>query len=253
MKDSVFPALLKHWRNSRGLSQLDLSLAADVSARHISFLETGRSKPSENMVLQLASTLDIPLRDRNTLLSSAGFEPRYRNASPAELMEGVVGKALQAIKRAHEPYPLTVLDRLYNVVDMNGGAQNMFSMLAVTETNVLRAMFSENLRPFIENWEQCARVALERLHGEVLARPHDDELAELFRELTSIIGLKTEDVAIGFDEPAVVFRFVLGDSKLEFLTTLTTFNAPQNVALDELVIESYFPTNDETRAFFANL
>ena len=116
----LFPALLKHWRRQRGLSQLDLALAADVSARHVSFLETGRSTPSAEMVLLLATTLSVPLRQVNAMLRAAGHDPVYDEADgplPAPILE-----ALSLLKQHHEPYPLIVIDHTYRVVDVNKGA-----------------------------------------------------------------------------------------------------------------------------------
>ena len=124
----LFPALLKHWRRQRGLSQLDLALNADVSARHVSFLETGRSLPSPEMVLRLATTLGVPLRQVNAMLRSAGHEPVYDESDDA--LPPAVTDALRLLKAHHEPYPLVVVDRAYRVRDLNDGAARLLSTVS---------------------------------------------------------------------------------------------------------------------------
>lgn len=255
----VFPALLKYWRGARGMSQLDLSLAAGVSARHISFLETGRSSPSEEMVLRLGATLGVPLREQNALLRAAGFAERFEE--DAELSPRLA-EALDRMMRAQEPYPLVVMNRLYDVVQTNrAGALLMSRILkgdlprlsAKGPLNALRLTFEERgLRPHIENWDALARNLLIRLQREVLQNPADTELAGLLEELLDQPGVPDDwhvpDLGKVCD-PTVNVRFRCEGRTLEFLTTLTTFNAPQNVALQELQIESYYPIDGETEAF----
>ena len=123
----LFPALLKHWRGRRGLSQLDLALAADVSSRHVSFLETGRSSPSASMVLRLAQALHVPLRHINAMLHAAGHEAVYPEPTPGQALPDEVARALDLLKSHHDPFPVVVLDRKYDVIDLNRGALALFS------------------------------------------------------------------------------------------------------------------------------
>ena len=126
--ERVFPALLKYWRGQRGMSQLDLSLAAEVSARHISFLETARSRPSVEMVLTLAETLDVPLRNRNELLRAAGFGARYPEPGIDALLAGPLGITIETMAAHHEPFPLIVIDRTYRVLRLNGAARALIAL-----------------------------------------------------------------------------------------------------------------------------
>ena len=260
-RERVFAALLKYWRGHRGMSQLDLSLVAEVSSRHISFLETGRSNPSPEMVLLLAEALDVPMRDTNELLRAAGFEPRFSEPDIDELLSGSLGTAVDTMLSHHEPFPMMVVDRLYNIVRLNGGGSGLFAIAGIDTTvsepvNVLSVLFDPANRELIGNWAQIASALLRRLQREVFHRPHDQALNELLSEL-----LDTPDVPQNWrqpdlsepDEPMLPVEFRAGDLSLKFLTTITEFNAPQNVTLEELRIESYFPVDEQTRELWEQL
>jgi transcriptional regulator with XRE-family HTH domain len=254
-RSALFPALLRHWRSRRGLSQLDLALAADVSARHISFLETGRARPSREMILQLAASLSVPLREQNALLRAAGFPDEYPEPNPND-----VGKPIRdAIARMlaqHEPYPMLVLDRRYDVVQLNGGATRLFTSLVrdpsrvPAKLNAMHALFDTHLlRSAVLDWERIAHGMVARLHRETLARPEDAELAGLLRSLFEYPDVPESWRQADFAAPndaALTLRLKHGDQELAFLATLTMFSAPQNVTLEELRIESYFPLDDAT-------
>ena len=239
------------------MSQLDLSLIAEVSARHISFLETGRSNPSTEMVLLLAEALDVPMRDTNELLRAAGFASHFDEPTVDELLSGPLGDAVRTMLDHHEPFPMMVVDRLYNVLRTNRAGTMLFALADVdlaghspSEVNVLRLLFDPANRAMIGDWEVTARTVLRRFQREVLQRPHDIEMAALLEELTNTHGLPADwrqpDPSAP-DDPMLGLEFRSGDIGLRFLTTMTEFNAPQNVTLDELRIESYFPIDDETR------
>jgi len=257
--DRVFPALLKHWRGGRGMSQLDLALSADVSARHISFLETGRSGPSVEMVRLLAEALDIPLRSRNDLLRAAGFAGEYPEPDISTLLGGQLGAAVDTMGAHHEPYPMMVTDGHYNVVRANVAGTRILQLVGVElpdksgdeEVNLLRMMFAPDVQPMFANWDAVGGDVLRRLQREVLQRPHDADLAALFDELLASSAVpavwRQPDPTTGGD-PTLVLRFQFGDQSLAFLTTMTQFNAPQSVTLDELRIESWFPLDSETDA-----
>ncbi len=252
----LFPALLRHWRNRRGLSQLDLALAADVSPRHVSFLETGRAQPSRDMVLRLGATLSVPLRDQNAMLRASGFTEEFPEPSFAAGLPAGVTQAIERMLRQHEPYPMTVLDRRYQLLRANDGATRVFSRLLADPSalasppNVFVMLFDPRLvRPFVVDWEATARGLLSRLHREALAGDSDGELGALLRTLLAFPGVpeswRQPDFSLP-SEPTLTLRLQRDRLKLSFLTTLTVFNAPQNVTLEELRLESYFPLDDET-------
>ncbi|MGI9604501.1 MAG: helix-turn-helix domain-containing protein [Acidimicrobiales bacterium] len=258
-QDSVFPALLRYWRQQRGMSQLDLGLAADVSARHVSFLESGRSHPSVEMVSLLSETLAIPLRDRNELLRGAGFPASYPEPGIDDLLAGPLGLAVDTMLAQHEPYPMLIFDRLYNVVRTNAGGAMFLSLAGVDEpvgTNIMTLLFDDTPRALVTNWHDVAGDILRRVQREAMHRPNDEGLAELMADLLSRPNIpddwRTPDLLASSD-PMVAMRVRVGDDDLAFLATITSFNAPSNVTLDELRIESYLPLDDPTRRFFEAL
>lgn len=253
---ALFPALLRHWRSRRGHSQLDLAVAADVSSRHISFLETGRAQPSREMVLRLAATLEVPLREQNALLRAAGFADAFAEPDANNGLSPSVVGAIERMLAQHEPFPMTVLDRSYTVVRANAGGGRLLAHLIaepdalVGPPNALALLFDPRLaRPFVLEWERVARDVVARLHREALAAPEDRALASLLRSLFAYPDVpeswRQPDFS-ALSEPTLTLRLRRGDLALGFLTTMTVFNAPQNVTLDELRIESYFPLDDAT-------
>ncbi|MEM0961765.1 MAG: helix-turn-helix transcriptional regulator [Bacteroidota bacterium] len=255
----VFSALLRYWRTRRGLSQLDLALAADISARHISFLETGRSRPSEGMVLLLAATLDVPLRERNVMLREAGYAPAFDEPGLGSLSEGV-RHALSVLLRQHEPYPMMILDRGYDVLDMNGPGRALATLMGAegaTRWNAVRALFDPaGARRYLTNWESVAREFVARLQRESLRAPHNDRLRQLLDEILDRPDVpddwRTPDLALGA-EGALTLHVDLGGTTLAFVTTMMGFHAPQNVTLDEVQVESYVPLDEATAEACARL
>lgn len=259
----LFPALLKHWRRQRGLSQLDLALAADVSARHVSFLETGRSTPSAEMVVQLASSLGVPLRQVNALLRAAGHDPVYDESHDA--LPAAVTDALSLLKAHQEPFPLVVVDRTYRVLDLNRGALALFgavlgtgapegpvdaSAIAALDLNLARLTFDPNgAQPSLANFDQVGRELLWRIQREVLADPDDGEMSDLLDELLALPtvdpGWRQVDLLVPSD-PALVLHLRADGLDLRFLTMITAFQAPQNVAVEHLRIETWFPYDEPT-------
>lgn len=258
----LFPALLKHWRRRRGLSQLDLALIADVSARHVSFLETGRSRPSPEMVVQLASSLGLPLRQVNAMLRAAGHDPVYDETE--EAIPAVVTSALTLLKEHHEPFPLIVVDRTYDVLDMNRGAARLFASIlgdgvaspqdptdVVAEgLNLARLTFDPNgAQPWLANFDEVGRELLWRIQREVLADPDDGEIQDLLDDLLAMPTIDPDwrqvDLQVPSD-PALILHMRRDGVDLRFLTTITAFQAPQNVAVEHLRIETWFPCDDMT-------
>ena len=248
----TFGERLRDWRATRHLSQLDLAATAGVSQRHISFLETGRAKPSREMVIHLAATLDVPLRHRNELLDSAGYAPAYRQRGPEDLQMAQVREVLDRLLEAHEPFPAYIVDRLWNLVAANAVATRIMALAMPPGSdpdqfagNVMRLMLHPaGARSAVANWEEVAGVLLRRLSREVLERPGDAELADLLDEARSYVGDDTIDGA----EPVpradellvpIVLRTPLGD--LETFTTIATIGAAHDVTLEELRIETLLP------------
>ncbi|MEM1271773.1 MAG: helix-turn-helix transcriptional regulator [Bacteroidota bacterium] len=256
----VFPALLKYWRRRRGLSQLDLALTAEVSARHVSFLETGRSKPSKGMVLLLGSVLDVPLREQNVMLREAGFAPHFPEPALDALGDPGVQHALDAMLQHHAPFPMFVLDRAYNVLRMNTPARCMIESAlgnVPVPLNVANAFFGpDGFKASIENWEAVAKSFIGRLHREVLQAPNDARLSGLLEEVLGYPDIpeawRTPDLTTG-SESALTVRVQASGEILTFVVAMMAFHAPQNVTLEEIQIEAYFPGDAQTAALCAHV
>ena len=244
--------LLRDWRQRRRLSQLDLALEAGVSARHLSFLETGRSKPSREMVLHLAEELDVPLRERNRLLLAAGFAPAYaeRTIDAPELEP--VREALDLVLGGHEPFPALVVDRWWNLVAANRAVALLTAGVAPAllepPANVLRlSLHPDGLAPRIANLGEWRAHLLDRLRREV-ALTADPVLAELLEEVSDFPG--GEPFELPGSEPgiAVPLRVRTGDAELRFFSTVATFGTAIDVTVAELSIEAFFPADAPTAA-----
>lgn len=253
----LFPALLKHWRRMRGLSQLDLALTADVSARHISFLETGRSTPSAEMVLRLAAALAVPLRHVDAMLRAAGHAAMH-GQEPDDALPAPVAEALTLLKRHHEPFPLMVLDGAYRLRDLNRAAGALLGVVLggtaapAAGLNLARLCFDPaGARPFLVNFDEVGRELLWRIQREVLAHPDDGDLQALLDELLAMPTVDPDwrhvDLAVP-SHPALIVHLRAGGADLRFLTTVTTFQAPQNLAVEQLRIETWLPYDEPTAA-----
>jgi transcriptional regulator with XRE-family HTH domain len=238
--------LLKTWRTKRRLSQLDLALEAGVSTRHLSFVETGRSRPSEQMVIHLAEQLDVPLRDRNRMLLAAGYAPIYSQRPLAEL--GPVKEALDQLLKSHEPFPAIVVDRAWNVVAANEAIPLLTAGAAAhllePPINALRlTLHPEGMAPRIANLGQWRAHLLRALEIEAQGSA-DDTLSTLFEELKSYPGPDGEP------GPHDVFLPLRmhgpNDTELRFLSTRTSFSTALDVTVSELAIESFFPADEHT-------
>lgn len=254
----LFPALLKHWRGKRGLSQLDLALAAGVSSRHLSFLETGRSGASAAMVLGLATTLDVPLRQANAMLRAAGHAPAYPEPAPGDVLPASVRAAIELLKAHHEPFPVIVIDRTYRVLDVNAGAAALVGSLlpegatAGGELNLARLTFDPAWgRAAIVNFDEVGRELLWRMQREVMAEPDHGPLRDLLDE---VLATKTIDPDWRRADPTVAsaptveLHLRVADEIWSFTVLVTVLQAPLTVALDELRIETWYPNDEITTA-----
>jgi len=254
---SGFGRLLREWRARRGMSQLDLAVEAGVSSRHLSFVETGRATPSREMVVLLARALDVPFRDRNDLLTSAGYAAIYRATSLDSPALAQARRALDYMLRQQEPYPALVLDRHWNVLKVNEGTtrvQAVFLDAAQVATlgapNAMRLMFHPKaFRPWIVNWEPTAASLIQWLHRDVATGFADAETRALLEELLSYPDTPRQWRSLDLDAspaPFLPIEFRKGDLVLRYFTTLTTLGTPHDITLQELRIESFFPADEAT-------
>jgi transcriptional regulator with XRE-family HTH domain len=265
--------LLRQWRSVRGRNQLDLSIETGISQRHISFIESGRSTPSRQTLLEIAQVLDVPLRERNALLLSAGFAPVYSEAAwDSGQMQGIT-KALERILRQHEPFPALVMDRYWNVLMTNESAPRFFNCFIDMSQrkgprNMLHLVFDpDGMRPFVEHWDEVATSLIQRVRTEATGRVIDEKtrelLAALFAYSDGKIGLRpgghraTQNRPEPRDEdhratgaasilPMIPISFRKSETVLNYFSLVTTVGTPQTVAAQELRIESMFPADEET-------
>ncbi|MGA9491155.1 MAG: helix-turn-helix transcriptional regulator [Mycobacterium sp.] len=252
MSQATVGVLLREWRTRRRVSQLDLSLNVGVSARHLSFIETGRSRPSPEMVIALAEGLDIPLRERNTLLLAAGFAPRYQ---ARRLEDSALSPARAAIARlldAHDPYPGVVIDRCWNIVGANAAASALTAglpdQLLGPPANVYRlSLHPDGLAGRTVNFAEWGGYLLHQLRRTV-ALTGDPAVRALEEEVLAYPGVAALTArAAAPDSTSLLVPFVLdvgGGRRLSMFTTLTTFGTPLDVTLAELAVELFYPADD---------
>jgi transcriptional regulator with XRE-family HTH domain len=244
-----FGQRLRRWREHRHLTQLDLALQAEISTRHLSFVETGRASPSRDMVLRLAEHLDVPLRERNALLLSAGFAPAYgETALDAPAMEQVRA-ALRQLLDAHEPFPGIVVDRQWNLVESNVSATlflaNVAPQLLEPPINVLRlSLHPEGLSRSISNLAEWRAHLLDRLQRQV-ALTNDPEVRKLYDELRGYPGGAAVPPALA-GEVVTRLRLRTDTEELSFFTVIASFGTPIDITLAELAIEWFFPADAHT-------
>jgi transcriptional regulator with XRE-family HTH domain len=245
-------AQLRDWRRRRRLSQLDLALEAGISTRHLSFVETGRSRPSAEMVLHLADQLGVPLRERNQLLLSAGYAPAYAQRDLDAPDMGPVREAMEQVLRGHEPYPAVVVDRHWGMVAANAAValltEGVAADLLEPPANVLRiALHPDGMAPRIVNLAEWRAHLLERLGREAVVTG-DPALAALHAEVAAYPH--PEPAAVSRDpgaaDIAVPLRIRAGAEELAFISTVTTFGTATDVTVAELSIESFFPADAGT-------
>jgi transcriptional regulator with XRE-family HTH domain len=245
-----FGSLMKQWRQRRRLSQLDLAIEADVSSRHVSFIETGRSAPSRAMVLRLAEALDVPLREQNQLLVAAGLAPVYAERSLADPDMAGVRDGIDKVLRAYEPYPCLAVDRGWNMVAANAGTGVLMEGVAahlLDPPSALRiSLHPDGLAPRIRNLGQWRHHVVGRLRREV-AISGSDELSALLAEIESYPG--------GFDDATDLGGVVVpleidgpDGAPLTFLSTVTTFGTALDLTAAELSIEAFLPADESTAA-----
>jgi transcriptional regulator with XRE-family HTH domain len=253
---------LRAWRQRRRLSQLDLALEAEISAKHLSFLETGRAQPSRDMVLRLAERLEVPLRERNLLLVSAGYAPVFSQRPLDDAALQPARKAVDLVLKGHEPYPAIAIDRHWTLVAHNAAIPALLTSAAPQllrpPVNVLRlSLHPEGLAPRIENLAEWRAHLLARLRQQIEVTA-DSELARLLDELTAYPapgGAKSARADVNQDDAGVVvpLRFSTDAGTLSLFSTTTIFGTPVDVTLAELAIESFFPADAATAELLRRL
>ncbi|EJL21694.1 putative transcriptional regulator [Caulobacter sp. AP07] len=252
--------LLREWRGARRMSQMDLALEAGVSTRHLSCVETGKARPSRELIALLAGALDMPMRDRNALLVAAGFAPGYRETALSAPEMSLVRRAIEFILAQQAPYPAFVVNRHWDVLMANDGLARVFDWLRdgqAVNPNIMRQVFDPaDMRPFIDNWEEVAGDLIRHLHHEVATHPSDKVSRALLDEVLAYpdVPARWEHRELGAAPmPLMTVVFRKGDQRLSFFSTLTTFGTSRDITLEEIRVECMFPADEETAAFCREL
>ncbi len=256
-----FGPQLRSWRQHRKLSQLELALASDVSQRHVSWLETGKARPSRAMVIRLADALDVPLRERNSLLGAAGYAAVYTEQAIDTPAMAPVMRSLRAMLDHHEPFPAVVMNRLWHVQMTNPAMDRLLSLGGDIDAvwdrigddgsrNLARlTLHPEGMRPFIRNWDEAAPVFVRRLRREAVSSGDPAEL-ERVQALAALAALpdRREQEPRAPLLPTLPLELEAGGYRLGLFSVLSTFGTPQDITTDELRIESFFPADEATEA-----
>jgi transcriptional regulator with XRE-family HTH domain len=261
---SDFPAALRYWRGKRGYSQLQLASIGDVSQRHLSFLESGRSQPSKELILKLGIALDIPLRQRNVMLLAAGFAPAYQERALGDPDLAAVRSALEFMLAQQAPYPALVVDRLWQLQMCNEPAAAMFRWLLGMPAdapiplggaiNVLKLMLDPNgVRPFLSNWSDVAADLLHWIQREAMSDGPGSAASTLLAELAALAGGDAATRPANLERNSLPFLPVVVNKDgicLNLFTAIATLGTPRDVTLHELRIETFFPADEVTAAWF---
>jgi transcriptional regulator with XRE-family HTH domain len=262
---SPFGPLLRQWRERRRLSQLALAVDAEISARHLSFIETGRARPSRDMVLLLSRVLEVPPRGRNDLLTAAGYAPVYRETGLEAPAMADVRRALDFILRQQEPYPGLVIDGHWNILLSNGGARRLLGLFLDADAvaavggppNAMRLFYHpRGMRPWIVNWEATAAGLVQWLHRDLARGIADAETSRLLEELLSYPDVPRKWRTLDLDAAPVPFLAVelrKGNTRLTLFSTLTTLGVPYDITLHELRVECFFPADPDSETLLRAL
>lgn len=262
MGTTTYGVLLKQWRTVRGVSQLDLATRAGVSQRHVSFIETGRARPSREMVSHLGLTLDAPPRERNRMLLAAGYAPAHSETPLDEL--GDVKAVLNVILESHMPNPAFVVDRQWNLTLANQAALTLTSLLFPTTPswiqpplNIMRLSFHpEGTRPYMEDWATTASFLLRRLERDAATHPGDNALQDLLAEVLGypdVPELRDTPALPSADELLVTATYILRDTPVSFFTTISVIGDAHDLTLAELRLETFWPADTDSRDRWASL
>ena len=249
-----FATKLRAWRRRRGWSQLDLAGHADISQRHLSFLELGRAAPSRDMVIRLATALDVPLRQHNALLLAAGFAPVWQETDLGAPELAEVRNALDYMLGQQEPFPAVALDRRWNLLKANGGAVRLVEFLVGplapdAKINLADALVGPDiLRPFLLNWSEVVSYFIRSVEADAAAdgTPETAALLERLLSYKDVRPLLKAPASVVAGVPVLPMHFHKGDVSLRLFTTIATLGTPQDITVQELRIESFFPMDRDT-------
>ncbi len=242
---TTYSDMLRHWRKARRLSQLDLALEASVSARHISFLETGRARPSRDMVLHLGDALDVPLHARNAMLGAVGFAPWYRARDWEDAAMAPIRKAIDWMLDRHAPYPGIAIDRLWRIERMNAPAARLFGAIGAAQgVSLLDLIRTPAVQAMIENWPEVAHHSVQRLRHESTACGGVPELEDAITDLAPHAAQSDAEPT-----PAIPTIFRMGDLRLALFGTIAQFGTSADQTIEDLKIELFFPADDTAEAF----
>jgi transcriptional regulator with XRE-family HTH domain len=252
-----FGDMLKEWRAMRRYSQLDLAMAADMSARHLSFLETGRAQPSRGMVLRLAQALEMPKAVANHALQGAGYAAYFpeMSANAAELEP--IHRAIDRMLTRHDPFPGVAVDRHWNIVSANKGGQLLMAMNPPkpgAQPNLIEMLISSHDKPLVENWIEVAALAVVRLRAEIMALGGDPVLQEKADRLSGHVQGRAGTIAdLNLNQAVIPTTLRIGDVRLSLFSTIAHFGSVQDVQAGELRIELMFPMDEVTEDWFESL
>jgi transcriptional regulator with XRE-family HTH domain len=260
-----FGRLLKQWRERRRLSQLALAVDAEISSRHLSFIETGRAKPSREMVLLLSRVLEVPPRGRNDLLTAAGYAPVYRETGLEAPEMADVRRALDFMMNQQEPYPGLVIDGHWNILMTNEGARRLMGLFLDADAvaavggppNAMRLFYHpRGMRPYIVNWEATAAGLIQWLHRDLARGIGDAETSRLLAELLAYPDVPQKWRTLDLDAAPVPFLAVelrRRNTHVRFFSTLTTLGVPYDITLHELRVECFFPADRDSETLLRAL
>lgn len=255
-------AVLRQWRATRRISQLELAMDAGISQRQLSFIESGRSIPKRETLFAIAGALEIPLRERNDLLVASGFAPIYSDAGWSEPKMRSIKAAVDRMLRQQDPYPALLMDRYWNVLSLNDSTERFFgrfidmeARLAALENrgaarNLLHLMFDPaGMRPFIHDWKRVSQSLLARVRRETVGHIVDERTEELLEELFAYSGASagvSPSVSDSDDLPIIPLSFVRDEVVLNYFSMVSTVGTPQSIAAQELRVECIFPADEST-------
>ncbi|MBX9628955.1 MAG: helix-turn-helix transcriptional regulator [Burkholderiales bacterium] len=259
-----FGPLLREWRHARGTSQLDLSLTCGVSQRHLSFLESGRSRPSRDTVLHLAAALNVPLHQQNAMLLSAGFAPVYAERAFDAPDMRPIDRAIEHLLKQQEPYPALVVDEAHNIVRANARLGLLLGFLTGVAPDALPGQGPVNaieivlrpdgLRSVVENWAEVAAWSVRRLRAEAMADGPGSAAARLLDAVLRLPDVAAIDRTLHLERhlpPTLVIRFVRGETRLSLFSIIATVGTPLDVSLQNLRLELFFPADEQTAQWFS--